>query len=223
MNKRIPIKFVVFDFGGVICEFKFAEYFQSLGYGQEDIDFIKDKIFNGTIWQREMDCGLICWEQAHEKLCEKYPDKKHLVDVLFDTDPKYFTPLRLEVLEYIKELRKSGFKVYGLTNLSEHMHNYCRRAYPGFDELFDGITASYMVNALKPASKNPDDSDYFSTKIYKRFFVDNCLSPSKCLFIDDNKCNLHVGDRFGMRWIEWRKGDTPGTLIKRLNEKWFFR
>jgi len=209
---------IVFDFGGVICDFKLNEYFSSQGYGSEDIEFITKNIFGGEEWQRGMDLGTLTLEEMRQKLQEKYSDKIDIINAVVDTDIKYIIPLRMNVIEYIKELREKGYLIYGLSNLSAHVHESFNNQYKGFDNLFDGITASYVVGAIKPASKETPNLDMSDTKIYDTFFRENHIKPSTALFIDDSEHNIRMGQVLGMSGIQWSKIDTLDMIKSKVNE-----
>lgn len=208
---------IVFDFGGVITDFTFKEYFSSLGYNNEDTEFIQKKLFGGSEWQRGMDLGKFTLEEMRQELYKSYPNKTDMINTVVNTEIKHVIPVRQDVMKYIEELKKNGYKIYGLSNLSKHVHDSFRDEYQGFDNLFDGITTSYLVGAVKPASKDPD-SETIDTRIYDAFFRDNNIKPSTALFIDDNYFNIQLGQMLGMQGIHWTKEDTLDTIKIKISE-----
>jgi len=202
---------IVFDFGGVICDFAFQKYFSTVGCGQDDIGFIINKMFKGDEWEKGLDLGKGTFIQVIQALLERYPERKKVVDLVADTDVANFLPIRRNVLEYVRSLKSGGYKTYALTNLSRYVHDSFRKQYDGFDDLFDGITTSYEVGAVKPASQ-PNANEMLDTKIYKAFFKNNKINPSTALFIDDVEQNIIMGRILGMAGIQWTKEDTLETI-----------
>jgi len=213
----MSIKSIVFDFGGVVCDFRYREYFSGLGYGDDDINFIINNVFNSPQWHRGMDLGKFELEEMQQDLHESYPDKIDIIDDALGVDMKNVLPIRLDVLEYIGELKKKGYRVYGLSNLSKVVHDSFNEQYLGFDDLFDGVTVSYLAGAIKPGSQE-DPFDMSDAKIFEVFFRENDVDPSEALFIDDNEHNIKMGEMLGMKGILWAEDDDLGSIKEKVNQ-----
>ena len=91
---------------------------------------------------------------------------------------------------FIKKLKKSGFKLYILSNWDEQSFNILKKKYKDFFELFDGITISGDIGYNKPHSD-----------AYYAFFEQHQLNPLRCFFIDDQAINVKAAAYCGMDGI----------------------
>jgi len=213
----MSINKIVFDFGGVLCDFRFKEHLLNAGYSNEEVEYLNKNVFNGPEIEIAEGTGKITRDEVFQILYKKFPEKAGVLKFIQSSDLRHILPLRPNVIEYTKELRKQGFKVYGLSNLSKAAHDTFKQQYAGFDDLFDGLTASYLVGAIKPHSHaDPDKAG--DTTIYKRFFKDNNIVPSTALFIDDKECNIKMSQALGMAGIQWTDTDTLETIKAKVTQ-----
>ncbi len=110
-----------------------------------------------------------------------------LISKLVNRDPEvvrkeidsYFKP-NMVLVEFIKGLRKKGYKIILLSNAS---HSFFERfvfvEHSWFPELFDDIIISAAIKMVKP------DSDIYLYTLKK-----NSLKPEDVIFIDDNQDNI---------------------------------
>jgi FMN phosphatase YigB (HAD superfamily) len=95
-----------------------------------------------------------------------------------------FTP---GICEYFSELKKKGYNLYILYNMTRHFMANDYKFHEGF-KYFDGIVYSAPIKMLKP---NPE--------IYEFILNKYSLNPKECLFVDDLKENLAGAARFGIK------------------------
>ena len=89
----------------------------------------------------------------------------------------------------IDSIRERGYKVYFLSNMSEHAIGSNPDAFD-FTERMDGGIYSCHVHMIKP-----DEG------IYRKLFEKYDLKPEECLFIDDTPVNIAAAKRLGMKAI----------------------
>jgi putative hydrolase of the HAD superfamily len=110
-----------------------------------------------------------------------------------------FTPIpsTIELIRRLKPLYKLGL----LSNTSEWHFEYGIRPVEIFP-LFDTVTLSYEVKALKP-----------DEKIYRDALFKLGMDPAECVYIDDIDENATAAGRLGMHAIHYRN---PRQLLGAL-------
>lgn len=93
----------------------------------------------------------------------------------------------LELVNFIKELRKQGIKCYLATNQEKHRVNYMLGKM-GFSEVFDKIYASAHLGHKKPSFE-------FYTKVMDDL---NGIKKEEVLFWDDSPENVEAANEFGI-------------------------
>ena len=106
-------------------------------------------------------------------------------------------------MELIRALKKN-YKIALLSNTSEWHFNYAIKPIEIF-ELFDTVTLSFEVKAMKPDSKMFDDC---LTKL--------ALQPNECIYIDDIWENSDQAAKMGMIGIQY---NSNGELLKSLHSQ----
>ena len=197
------IKAVVFDFGNVICRFdnrivlkKIAE---NTGRSMEDLEGIlyraSDLILQyekGNVTSDEffifvkMKTGL---QMSKEEFIHAYTDK--------------FTPIP-ETIHAIRSLAGT-YKVGLLSNTSEWDFEHGIRTVEVFP-LFDAVTVSFQVHALKPARE-----------IYQDALKKLNVSPEECLYVDDIEEYVHAARSLGMHAVQYRSGHFLQSLTNTLS------
>jgi putative hydrolase of the HAD superfamily len=188
----------VFDFGNVLVDYNPMRCI--LGYTRNisDANYIASEVFASPEWI-ELDKGELDYERALEIWSARIPERL-LEDVraIVENFHKHL-PEKKEMTEIVKRLKKSGKKVYILTNASERFPLMAE----GLEvmEYVDGYVASYQEKVVKP-----------SHEIYSALFARFNLKPEECIFIDDSSDNVLTAKRFGMAGYVF-DGD-----VKRLEE-----
>ena len=96
-------------------------------------------------------------------------------------------PLIKNNFEYIKGLRKRGYKLFLLTNITEDSYNYINELI-NIDETFDGGIYSYQEHLIKP------DYDIYNLLI-NRFN----LNKDETIFFDDKVKNVKAANEVGIK------------------------
>ena len=97
-----------------------------------------------------------------------------------------------EVLAFVAELRSRGLKCLICTNNEKYRLDYLRKKY-NLDEKFNGIVASYEVNARKP-----------DERIYQQVMDISGLNPEESMICDDKEENLKILRDRGFASFQYR-------------------
>ncbi len=98
-----------------------------------------------------------------------------------------------EVLEYVKELRKQGIKVFILSNNFKERTEYYRKKYPEIFKNVDRAYFSWETGFVKP---NP--------QAYQNILRENGLEPENCLYFDDSSKNIEIARGLGIDSQEYQ-------------------
>ena len=96
-------------------------------------------------------------------------------------------PLIKENFEYIKNLKKRGYKLYLLTNITEDSYNYINDLI-NINKIFDGGIYSYQEHMVKP---NHD--------IYNLVIDRFGLKKEETVFFDDREKNVISANEVGIK------------------------
>ena len=96
-------------------------------------------------------------------------------------------PLIKNNFEYIKDLRKRGYKLFLLTNITEDSYNYINELI-NIKVKFDGGIYSYQEHLIKP------DYDIYNLLI-NRFN----LNKDETIFFDDKEKNVKAANEVGIK------------------------
>lgn len=181
---KLMLKNIIFDFGNVIMNYSPDEILNHYELSPEDHDLVRKTIFESKEWG-EIDSGKITEEEATEIFISKVPDKlKSKVKQIMATWPEnvdFYEP----VFNYMEELRKQGYKIYGLSNTGMQFANFVKNSEMG--NYFDGYVFSAQEKLMKP-----------DRRIYERLIARYILNPEESIFIDDLKANTDAAKKLGM-------------------------
>ena len=186
------IRNIVFDIGNVLMGFPGIEYLRNL-FGEEKTERIAEAIFFSGYWH-ELDRAVLSEEEILELFYTGAPDLRDEIKEFFDRIGECITR-RDWPIEFIDSLKERGYKVYYLSNMSEHV-KASNPAVFDFVSHMDGGIWSCDVKLIKP-----------DQGIYRCLFDKYGLVPEECIFIDDLEENIAVGKRLGMKGIVFRDYD----------------
>lgn len=104
------------------------------------------------------------------------------------------------VFEIIKKLKQNDYKLGVISNVGDELSYFLPQAYVN---LFDEITLSYHVKAIKP-----------EPKIYEYHLDKLGLKPNETVFIDDREPNAKGAIAVGMHGLAYTN---PEVLIEDLH------
>lgn len=179
------IKNIVFDLGRVVIEFDPVSYLKRLGFDNETSKFLGNVVFEGKEWQ-ECDAGKYgSNKELIPVLSKKYPRYKEQIELALNEKWEEILILKEESANLLKRLKKQGFNIYILSNLSEDAHNAVKK-YDFFDYV-DGGIYSYQVKLCKP-----------DKRIYSELLNKYNLIPKETIFIDDREENIKAAEELGI-------------------------
>lgn len=121
--------------------------------------------------------------------------KPHLDEWNIDIDETTFLNwwftgeiLQDKVIEFCKQQRLKGIKVFIMSNNFRERVDYYKKDIPQMFENVDKAYFSYEVGYTKP------DIAYF-----KYILNENMLKPEEVVFVDDSKANTQVAEGLGIR------------------------
>ena len=170
----------IFDFGNVLTRFDNMELTAACVKDPALWQEISEVVFDRLYWDR-LDAGTITDEEVKAAICSRLSaDKAELGCRVFDSWVDNLPPIP-GMPELVAELKRSGAKLYLLSNISETFAKGYNRV-PWIREvfgLFDGLVFSGLLGLTKPGR---DIFEYLLDK-YE-------LSAEECLFIDDSPINI---------------------------------
>lgn len=196
------IKNVVFDLGRVLVEFDPAEYLRSFHFTEEKVQTLLTVIF-GEDWFLHDRGDYKTISDLSSALIKKYPSLKEDIETVLTGDWVKIHYLKADTAEYLSELKRRGYKIFILSNLSVESYEFISK-YPFFS-LIDGGVFSYRENSCKPEAK-----------IYKTLLGRYRLTPEETIFIDDNKINVDSAKEFGINAVLFTSLSDVKAEVERL-------
>lgn len=177
---------------------------------------MSELIFKSHIWTL-YDKGL-SYTKLKEQLCDLINTQTDLkctgadIDNLLEAIKTLMVPVQDTVI-LIKQLKRSGMNIYGLTNMPKEIYDHLLATYNFFDD-FSGITSSSYTGLAKP-----------ERPIYEKLLSDNKIFSGETIFLDDRQGNLIEAEKLGIKTILFVNAkQTRDQLNKKLNislEKFF--
>lgn len=196
------IKAIIFDFGNVLLEWDprlvYRRYFPDDEEGMEK--FLRE--VNFMDWNAQQDKGRTFVEGVAE-LSKQFPHYTELIQAYHDNWEHSIGRYFEGTVEIMKQLKESGFLLYGLSNWSAETFPIARRKYDFFD-LLDDRVISGEVGLIKP---EPEIFELLLHKIGR---------PAKeCLFIDDAIANIEQAHSMGFATIHFRSSDQLAEELRK--------
>lgn len=202
MSTNIPIRAIVFDFGGVLVDWNpwylYRDYFKdetAMHAFLNEIEFAE--------WNHEQDRGRP-FAEAVVLHSEKYPQ---YADLIRAYDERWADSIGGEIgatVEILQALKRRGYPLYGLSNWSAEKFVLVRERFPFFD-LFDTIVLSGEVKLAKP-----------DPRIFELLLEQTHSRAEECLFIDDAEKNIKVAQTLGWQTIHYRSPEQLADELVRL-------
>jgi len=177
---------VIFDLGKVLVEFQPVEGMRRLGFTEEQIRIISEKIFSG-LWE---ECDRIPYsdKEIRELFKAQVPGMEALIDKMWD-NVTVFTDVYSYSRQWIQSLKDRGLKVYILSNYGKQAFEVNSKKYD-FLELVDGMLISYQAELVKP-----------DPRIYEALLDKYDIDRTKAVFIDDRQLNVDGAKAVGLNAI----------------------
>jgi epoxide hydrolase-like predicted phosphatase len=199
------IKAIIFDFGNVICKFDNNIFLKKISNKtNKTIKKLNEIIYIKSSLPQQYETGLITSDEFFEKikiLC----NLKITKDEFITAYTNIFTPIKT-TFNLIQRL-KPNYKLALLSNTREWDFNYGIKPTEIFD-LFDVLSLSFRVKAMKPDSKM-----FFDVLDKLR------LSPEECVSIDDIKEYANRARQLGFHAVHYTSYNKLLQELKELNVK----
>ncbi len=194
------IKNIVFDFGGVLVDWNPHYLYDGYFGSREKADWFLANICTMD-WNVQMDGGKP-FAQGIAELSAVHPQWSREIQMYFDRWMDMMGEEIPHMRELIQDLKRRGYRIFGLTNWSAETFCQVRHRYGIFD-LLEGMTVSGEEHVTKP-----------DQAIYRRLLDRFSLVPGECLFIDDNAANVAGAIQAGMAAVRFTD---PATLKEYLD------
>ena len=182
------IKNIIFDFGGVLLDWNprylYKDYFRD---GREMEHFLADVCTPER--NSELDCGFPFaeWVRKYQKM---YPEYSEAIALYHTGWPKMLGGLLPDGAALLRDMKSTGYGIYGLTNWSAETICYAYEAFGDLKPLFDGIIVSGEEKTLKPGPE-----------IYRILLDRYSLRPEECVFLDDSRQNVDGAIAVGINGV----------------------
>jgi putative hydrolase of the HAD superfamily len=183
------IRGVIFDFGRVICNFDIRRFVSRMApYSTQTLGQLLAGISASGPIERRYETGIITSGQFYDEI-SRLANLHMPEDEFIHAYTEIFSPIP-ETFALIRRL-KGKYKLGLLSNTSEWHYLHGIRTVEVFP-LFDAVTLSFEVGAMKPDRKIYED---MASKLH--------LAPNACIYIDDVKENVDGGSAFGFSSIHY--------------------
>ena len=175
------IKNYIFDFGNVIAEFFPDRLTAPFVSNEGERKIISEVVFDRLYWDK-LDNGSITDDEVKEALCKRLDaGQREVACKVYDNWINSLTPVP-NMKELIFDLKKSGKKLYLLSNISRGFAESYRdtKWIAEILDLFDGLVFSGPIGIVKP-----------SAEIFEHLLCKYDLKAEECLFVDDSQKNIN--------------------------------
>jgi len=190
---------VIFDFGNVVCSFDLQQFLRRISpFSKKTLPDLQKILPSFRELAVEYETGLITSDHFFEEIRKRSElsiSKQEFIKAYCEI----FTPIPT-TFDLIRRL-KLNYKLGLVSNTSEWHYQYGIRPVAVFP-LFDAVTLSFEVKAMKPARA-----------IYADILAKLMVSPPECVFIDDIAENVDAAVDLGMHGIHYT---APETLVQTL-------
>ncbi len=193
---------VIFDIGNVLTDFCWEEFYRQFHYPEEIFERLAAATVRDPIWH-EFDRGVLSDEEILNAFIQNDPGiEKELREIFADIHG--IVTKRDYAVDWIKDLKARGCKVYVLSNFAAKSAKECADALD-FLPFTDGGILSYQDKLIKP-----------DPAIYRLLLDRYHLAPEECVFIDDLERNTKAAAAFGMHTITFTTKEAAQEELEKL-------
>lgn len=196
------IRNVIFDVGRVLVQFDCESALEQLGI----TGAARKAVRAATEGTKE-------WDE-YDRSEKSDPE---LLDAMVANAPEYEKEIRLfwehigltirkfdYASDWIRSLKKSGYRVYILSNYSTHTYQETKAELDFVDDA-DGAVFSFQVHKIKP-----------EPGIYQALLEKYGLLAEECVFVDDRQDNIEAAEEQGIRGIVFQSYEQAVAELERL-------
>ncbi|MEK7248888.1 MAG: HAD family phosphatase [Bacteroidota bacterium] len=191
---------IIFDYGNVIATLDNSLFLRRIAqHSTLPIEEIKRVIYHEPNLSRQYETGQISSDEFYEQvvdLCRVSMSKSDFRQAFTNI----FTTIQPS-LHLIKKL-KPHYKLALLSNTNEWDYQAEIETMDVFP-LFDAITASYQVGAMKP-----------DERVYRDVLKQLSVPPEVCVYVDDIKDYVEAAERIGIHGIHYTSHESLLNSLK---------
>ena len=201
-------KILIFDLGGVILDIYLERSFAALiqmGVPAEMMNE-EDCLLNATI--RDFDRGDITKEQFFDYVATACSDKLLATpERIAEVWNRMLGEFPNEKTEYIKELRRRGYRIVMLSNTNDGHWDEIERIFTNatgekIENCFDALYLSYRMHRRKPEKE-----------IFLELLENEKAKPEECIFFDDSEENCDAARSLGITAIKMERNAPWGDIF----------
>lgn len=196
------IQAVIFDFGNVLLEWNPRHVYRRYFPNEEAMEQFLHEV-NFMDWNAQQDKGRTFAEGVAE-LSKHFPHYSELIQAYHDNWEDSIGEYFEGTVEIMKQLKKAGYPLYGLSNWSAETFPIAREKY-NFFNLLDDMVISGEVGMIKP---EPEIFEHLLERIGKL--------AQECLFIDDSLANIQQAQKMGFTAIHFESAEQLEDELKIL-------
>ncbi len=198
--EKSKIKAVVFDVGGVLCEWETVVRSFAREIGMEEQKFIEAFLKYSFDPKIGSDLGYITIDEFFEKLTVDLGVREKAQDWR-----KRFVPgfKRIEPSFTLLEELKGKYRLALLTNAKIGLWDEWQEG--NLRKYFEIIVDSSEVHILKP-----------DERIFRILLNRMKLKPEECLFVDDGIENTQAAEKLGFKTVHFNKPEESVKLIRKI-------
>lgn len=198
----MPIRTCIFDLGNVLVFFShdlMVKNVADVSGAPEDV--VRRFLFDEG-YQKAIETGRLTEEQFHQTFQSEtghavdFDALRHAVGNIFTLNPP-MVPL-------LEDLRAAGIRLILLSNTCQTHIEFVRQHW-SFLDLFDGITTSWEVGAVKP-----------ETPIYESALAQAQCPPADCFFTDDIEDYVQQAAAMGIQAHVFKDAATTRQTLQSL-------
>jgi epoxide hydrolase-like predicted phosphatase len=198
----MPVRNVIFDFGGVLVRWKPREIIERF-YADESVRAVIGRAILEHVDWTEMDRGTLDEITATRRFSERAGRPLEEIAAFLQHVRESLT-LVPETVTIIQDLAARGIPIYGLSNMAPQTFAWLRERYDVWST-FTGIVISGHIRMIKP---DPEIFAYISEQ--------HGLSPAETVFIDDHTPNVEAARRLGFITILFETPQQCAADLTRL-------
>ena len=184
------IKAVIFDCFGVLTQDGWLSFCQKYmtDDNREELRYIN----------HQADRGVIDYDTFLDTVCRLTGAPREEAHAEITTMHSPNEPL----FELIRRLKEEGYVLGAISNVGSNLNNFLPQNYV---DLFDEITLSYHVHAIKP-----------EPEIYEHHLNNIGFQADECVFVDDRKPNVVGAEAVGMHGLYFTDAESLKADLAKL-------
>lgn len=193
------IKAIIFDLNGVFLKSRYlSERFEEK-YGVHESDFLPALKEVMRVVRKPRSGDAFKFWRPHLNKFGVNISKKEFFNFWFSGER-----LVPGLINYTKELREKGLKIFILSNNFKERTEYYRKNFP---EIFENVDEAYF--SWETGYVKPDN------KAYLNILTQNNLKPGECIYFDDLATNVKIAKKVGIHAYNYEDINKTRRVVKK--------